>query len=133
MGAPEQTVAPGRDQFMDMQVEDLADGVTNVAFRGRLDTVAAGAIDLKFSAVADSKRAIVVDLAGVNFLGSLGIRVLILGAKALNNKGGKLVLLCPDENTYSVLKTARIDEIIPIMFDRAAAIAAVRPAPTPAA
>jgi anti-sigma B factor antagonist len=118
---------------MDMQVEDLADGVTNVALRGRLDTVGAGVIDLKFNAVAGSKRAIVVDLAGVNFLASLGIRVLVLGAKAVKNKGGKFVLLSPDENTYSVLKTAGIDEIIPIMFDRAAAIAAVRPAPAPPA
>jgi len=113
---------------MDMQVEDLADGVTNVALRGRLDTVGAGAIDLKFNAVAGSKRAIVVDMAGVSFLASLGIRVLVLGAKAVRNKGGKLVLLSPDENAYAVLKTSGIDEIIPILFDRAEAIAAVRPA-----
>jgi len=113
---------------MDMQVEELDGGVTNVVLRGRLDTVGAGAIDLKFNVVAGSKRAVVVDLAGVDFLASLGIRVLVMGAKAVKNKGGKLVLLSPDENVHSVLKTAGIEQLIPILFDRSAAIAAVRPA-----
>jgi anti-sigma B factor antagonist len=112
---------------MDMQVEELDGGVTNVVLRGRLDTVGAGVIDLKFNAVAGSKRAIVVDLSAVDFLASLGIRVLIIGAKAVKNKGGKLVLLSPDENVHSVLKTAGIEQLIPVMFDRSAAIAAVRP------
>jgi anti-sigma B factor antagonist len=111
---------------MDMQVEELDGGVTNVMLRGRLDTVGAGAIDLKFSAVAGSKRAIVVDLSGIDFLASLGIRVLVMGAKAVRNKGGKLVLLSPDENVHSVLTTAGIEQLIPILFDRPAAIAAVQ-------
>ena len=81
----------------------------------------------KFNAVAGSKRAIVVDLSAVDFLASLGIRVLVIGAKTVKNKGGKLVLLSPDENVHSVLKTAGIEQLIPVMFDRSAAIAAVRP------
>ncbi len=110
-----------------MLVEEWDGGVTSVVLRGRLDTIGAGKIDLKFSAVAGAKRAIVVDLSSVDFLASLGIRVLVLGAKAVRNKGGKVVLLSPDENVHSVLKTAGIQEIIPIVFDRSAAIAAVQP------
>ena len=112
---------------MDMQIEELDGGVTNVVLRGRLDTVGAGVIDLKFNAVAGSKRAIIVDMSGVDFLASLGIRVLVIGAKAVRNKGGKLVILSPDENVHSVLKTAGIELLIPVLFDRAAAIAAVKP------
>jgi anti-anti-sigma factor len=112
---------------MDMQVEELDGGVTNVVLRGRLDTVGAGIIDLKFNVIAGSKRAIIVDLSGVDFLASLGIRVLVMGAKAVRNKGGKVVLFSPGENVSSVLKTAGIDQLIPVMFDRSAAIAAVRP------
>jgi anti-sigma B factor antagonist len=111
---------------MEMQVEDLTNGVTMVALRGRLDMVGAGVIDLKFSAVAGSKRSIVVDLSAVEFLASLGIRVLVMGAKSVRNKGGRLVLLSPQDDVNAVLTTAGIDEIIPIVFDRADAIAAVQ-------
>jgi anti-sigma B factor antagonist len=107
---------------MDMQVEELDGGVTNVMLRGRLDTVGAGAIDLKFSAVAGSKRAIVVDLSGIDFLASLGIRVLVMGAKAVRNKGGKLVLLSPDENVPSCsidrLPSQRSSRVEPGAHDR---------------
>jgi anti-anti-sigma factor len=111
---------------MDMQVEDLDSGVTNITLRGRLDTVAAGDIDLKFSTVVGAKRAIVVDMSGVDFLASLGIRVLVMGAKAVRNKGGKVVLLSPDANVHSVLKIAGIDQLIPIVFDRATALSIVQ-------
>jgi len=111
---------------MDMQVEDFNGGVAIITLRGRLDMTGAGLIDLKFSAVAGSKRSIVVDMSAVDFLASLGIRVLVMGARAVKNKGGRLVLLSPQDNVKLVLTTAGIDDVIPIMFDRADAIAAVQ-------
>jgi anti-anti-sigma factor len=110
---------------MDMVVEELDGGITNVALRGRLDTNGAGAIDLPFSVVAGAKRAVVVDLSEVDFLASLGIRVLLTGAKAVQRKGGKLVILTPDGNVSTVLKTAGIDTLIPIFHERGAALASV--------
>jgi anti-sigma B factor antagonist len=114
--------------FMDMIVEETDGGVTNVILRGRLDTAGADSIDLRFNAVAGAKRAVVVDLSNVNLLTSLGIRVLLLGARAVKSKGGKLVILSPDANVRAVLQAARTDTLIPIFDDRNAAIAAVSPA-----
>jgi anti-anti-sigma factor len=114
------------DRSMDMDVEEIEGGITNVVLRGRLDTAGAGAIDLKFNVIAGAKRAVVVDLSNVAFMASLGIRLLVMGAKTITRKGGKLVILSPDENVHAVLKTAGIDQLIPIMFDRSAAIEAVR-------
>ena len=48
------------------------------------------------------------------------------GAKAVKGNGGKLILLSPDEYVRDVLNTAGIDLVMPIMFDRNDAIAAVR-------
>jgi anti-sigma B factor antagonist len=110
---------------MEMQVQEREGGVTNVVLRGRLDTVGAGAIDLNFNVVAGAKHAIIVDLSEVDFLSSLGIRVLVMGARAVKNKGGKTVVFSPAENVSSALRTARIDELIPVISDRAAALAAV--------
>jgi anti-sigma B factor antagonist len=112
---------------MEMLVDELDGGVTSVALRGRLDTAGAGLIDLKFSVLAGARRALVVDLSGVSFLGSLGIRTLMVGAKTVASKGGKMVLLAPLPEVASVLKTARIDLLIPVLYERDAAIAAVSP------
>ena len=60
------------DQLVEMQVEELDGGVTNVVLRGRLDSVGAEAIEGPFNAVAGAKRAIVVDLSQVTFLTSRG-------------------------------------------------------------
>lgn len=113
---------------MDIHIEESDGDITNVVLRGLLDTAGARAIDLKFNTVAGARRAIVVDLSAVDFLTSLGIRLLVVGAKAVKNKGGKLVLLSPTENALAVLNMVAIEQLIPVVFDRGAAIAAVRSA-----
>jgi anti-sigma B factor antagonist len=114
-----------KESDMEMDIEEADGGVAFVILRGRLDTVGANAIDLKFNAIAGARRAVVVDLSQVDFLASLGIRVLVLGARAVKNKGGKLVILSPNEGVRSVLSAARTDTLIPIFPDRATAVAAV--------
>jgi anti-sigma B factor antagonist len=111
--------------LMQMRIEEVGGGVTGVILRGRLDTAGVDGIDLLFKAIAESKRAIVVDLSQVDFLSSLGIRMLMSGARAVRNQGGKLVLLSPNENVRSVLQTAGIEDLIPVVFDHPAAVAAV--------
>ncbi len=110
---------------MDMVVDELDGGVTNVALRGRFDTNGAEAVDLRFSVIAGSKTAVVVDLSEVDFLASLGIRVLVTSAKAVQRKGGKLVIVAPEGNVLMVLKTAGMETLIQIFPERTAAIAAV--------
>ena len=61
----------------------------------------------------------------MNFLTSYAIRVLLVGAKIAHSKGGKLVLLCPDNNVAKVLRTARVDALIPLHQSESAATAAL--------
>jgi len=114
-----------RETDMEMDFEEAGGGVVFVILRGRLDTAGANAIDLKFNAIAGARRAIVVDLSQVDFLASLGIRVLVLGARAVKNKGGKLVILSPNQDVSGVLSATRTDTLIPIFPDRPTAVAAV--------
>lgn len=109
---------------MDMIVDDL-EGVTNVALKGRFDTQGAEAVDLRFSVLAGSKTALVVDLTDVDFLASLGIRVLVTTAKTVQRKGGKLVIVVPEGNVLMVLRTAGMESLIPMFPERAAAVAAL--------
>jgi hypothetical protein len=96
---------------MDMAVGPLAPGVAKIVLDGRLDIARANAIDLQFNAVAGSHKAIVVDLAGVSFLASIGIRTLLLAA----NPGTEV------ERVLSVIGAA---ELMPIYRDTGAALAA---------
>jgi len=110
---------------MDMAVEDLAGGVTKVVLRGRFDTTGAVVIELPFNKLVTEKKRIMVDLSAVNFLASYAIRVLLVGAKIVNGKGGRLVLVCPDNNVAKVLKTAGTDALIPLHHSESAATAAL--------
>jgi len=112
---------------LDMAVEEVGDGGTKVILRGRFDTTGAILIEMPFNALAQEKRSIVVDLSGVNFLSSYGIRVLLVGAKTVKSKGGKLAILCPGGNVAKVLQVAGTDALIPVFPTQDAALAAVAP------
>ena len=61
---------------------------------------------------ACSQRLVIVDMNAVSFLTSMGIRSLMLVAKAVSRRGGKMVLLNPDTNVGQVLEM--IEDLIPI-------------------
>jgi anti-anti-sigma factor len=112
---------------MDLSVQELDNGITVVALRGRLDTVWAGEMESSFTTVAGSKQAVVLDLSEVSFLGSLGMRMFVQGGTMVIRRGGKFAILSPDPNITKVLKVAAIDSLIPILHDRDAALAAILP------
>jgi len=112
---------------MDLALEDDANGVTRVLLRGRIDTTRAVLIELPFNTLAAEKNALVVDLTDVEFLSSYGLRVLLMAAKITHRKGGKLAIVCPDNNVAKVLRTSGGSELIPVFRDPEAAAAALAP------
>ena len=58
-----------------------------------------GEIELPFTALAATRPiAVLVDLTGVSFLASVGLRCIIQSAKALDLKGGRMALLVGDNH-----------------------------------
>jgi stage II sporulation protein AA (anti-sigma F factor antagonist) len=110
---------------MEMSIEAFSDSVTKVVLNGRLDMQGAQKIDLPFSALAGSHRKVIVDLSQVVFMASMGIRTLVLTAKSIKSKGGRLILLDPVGAVEKVLVESGIDMIIPITHGLDAAIGAV--------
>lgn len=108
-----------------MATEPVAAGVVKVILEGRLDITGAGIIDLQFNAIAGSHRGVIVDLGSVSFLASIGIRTLLLGAKAVQRRGGTFVLLNPVEDVVKVLEVTGVIDLMPIYRDNDAALAAV--------
>ena len=111
---------------MQMDVVQLGDGVTRVNLAGRMDIEGTQAIDLKFTALTANRRAaVIVDLSQVSFLASIGMRTLLSSAKALAQKGGRMVILNPQPMVASALATAGIDTLVPVFPDLDAARAAL--------
>ncbi len=108
-----------------MTPAELDMGFVKIQLNGRLDGAAAGQIELRFNTIAGAKRAVIVDLSQVTFLASMGMRMLLIGAKTMASKGGKMALLAPAAEIAAVLKTARIDALIPIYDRPDAALAGV--------
>ena len=106
---------------MDIRFETLPSGAALIVLTGRLDIQGAAAVDLRFSAVAAANRAVVVDMAGVSFLASMGLRTLILGAKSMRGKAGRMVLWRPQPLVEEVLTTSGTQALLPVALDLAEA------------
>jgi anti-sigma B factor antagonist len=110
---------------MPISVHDLDGNVTKVVLSGRLDIVGAREIEMPMAVVAGSRRAVIVDLSAVEFMASLGLRGIVVSARSIISKRGKIVLLMPQPQVEDVITTTGIDTMIPIYHDEPAAIAAV--------
>ena len=102
---------------MKIDVLELENGITKLVLSGRMDIEGASAADMKFSVISGSKKKVIVDLSDVSFMASLGLRTLMISAKSLANKGGKMVLLNPQPNVEKVLETTGVNTVIPIVRD----------------
>jgi len=103
---------------MELAVNELESGILGINLSGRMDIMGTQQIDLKFTALASTRRAqILVDLSNVTFIASIGIRTLINNAKAQKLRGGCMVLYKPSNQVEEVLRATGIDTIIPIAHD----------------
>lgn len=87
--------------------------LTHVRLVGRLDAAGAEAIGLRFTAaVAAAPRPALVDFSGVDFVASMGLRLLISAARALRQKGAGLCLYAPQPAVREVLEDAGVDQLL---------------------
>jgi anti-sigma B factor antagonist len=109
-----------------LEIVQLPGEVCRLSLRGRLDTPGVDAVETRVYA-ALSRGHGVVDLTGVTFLASLGIRMLITAAKSVHKRGARLVLVSPRGLVDDALRHSSIDDIIPVAPDLDAALALLGP------
>ena len=104
---------------MAIRYADVTEDLRRIFLSGRLDTVGSEQIATQFAELTESaKRGVVVHLSEVRFLSSMGIRVLIGGAKALQAKGGRMVLhVAENEVIIRTLEATGVDQLIPVFED----------------
>ena len=104
-----------RNRAMEISVSQFGELGTKVVLVGKLDISGAEKIDVPLATVAGSTGNIVVDMAGVDFIASIGIRHLVMAAKTVARKSGMLVLLDPNPIVTDVLFTSGLQAILPIV------------------
>lgn len=111
---------------MELKVTEV-EGATLLKLDGRLDTVGATRIETQFnaSAVAPGRPAL-VDLAGVSFLASLGIRMLVTAARSLAGRGHKLVLFGANPSVAEVIEISGLSRLLVVAPSQDEALALAR-------
>ena len=98
-----------------MHYSELDNGINLIKLGGKLDIIGSSEIENKFAGYCSGDKVrVIVDLAQVDFLASIGIRLLVLTAKSVSARGGKMVLLNPTAEVQGVLEVTGIPAIIPI-------------------
>jgi len=111
---------------MEIATEELPGGITRVILVGSLDIAGAAAVDLRMNEIADAHEIVLVDLRQVSFIGSMGLSALVAPARTIKSRGGKMVLVGPNQMVGEVLKSTLVDTFIPVFSDLETAIAAVQ-------
>jgi anti-sigma B factor antagonist len=100
---------------MEMTISDFGEAIKKVTLVGKLDIMGADEIGLPLAALAGSRGNIVVDMTAVEFIASIGIRQLVLAAKAVARGAGKLVLLDPNPIVTQVLAVSGLEQLLPVV------------------
>ncbi|TCJ11803.1 anti-sigma factor antagonist [Parasulfuritortus cantonensis] len=109
---------------MDIAFDELPGQTKRILLNGRLDLKGSGEVDLRFTSLTTTDgHNVVVDMSGVNFIASIGMRLLLSCAKAKASRGGKMALYGLQPMVKEALETAGIDNLIPLYADEASALA----------
>src|SRR5262245_39254965 len=111
-------------EHMELEIKDRSDQITHLAVRGRLDTDGVGKIELQFTShTVPRGKPLLLDMSEVTFLSSLGLRMLLTVAKALDRRGAKMALLNPQPPVREILRLSGFDQLIPVHQDEGTAMA----------
>jgi len=113
---------------MQLESEEITGEVTRVRLTGTMDLAGAEEIGLRLSVLAGSRKYLLVDLEGVSFLSSMGIRGLLGAAKTVLRRGGKMVLIKPNATVEKVLTATGCDGLMPIAGSDEEALGLLAPA-----
>lgn len=108
---------------MNIEVNERENGIVEIVLNGRLDITGSAEIETQFTFnVATKKTAVLVNMSGVTFIASIGMRLLLSNARSANKRGGKMVLYNPSDLVEDALKIAGIDQLIPIYHNEETAV-----------
>ena len=84
---------------------ELNESVSIVTVTGRVDSVTAAALDTELTKIVSEHKQIVLDLKGVDYLSSAGVRAIIKALRSAEKSGGGVKLAHIPNVVAEVLET----------------------------
>lgn len=107
---------------MEITVRELKD-VDVVTVTGRVDSNTAPRMDQTLKGLVDNRRhRIVLDLSGVDYMSSAGLRAMVSCLRSVQKWMGNLHLANPSKRVQDVLELAGLDTVFKIYEDQVAAV-----------
>lgn len=95
--------------------EVLDSGLMKIALTGSLDAPGAMAIEEQFrDRLKERGGNVILDMSGLDYMSSYGLRMILMSAKTLHDKGGGLYLAAPTNRVLEVIKVAGYDTMFPV-------------------
>ncbi len=111
---------------MHISIVDDSGPTAKLSLTGKLDVVGADQVAAPLASLSSTKRSLLIDMAGVTFLTSPGIRQLVAASRALARAGGRLVLLKPNQTVVDVLSLTGVRDLMTIVGNEGEAAAALQ-------
>ena len=100
---------------MEIHYHELENNIRVLKLVGSLDILGVGDVETKFTGYcAGESPRVLVDLTNVDYLASIGIRLLLINAKSVASRKGRVVLLNPNPEVKDILEVSGISAIIPV-------------------
>lgn len=100
------------------------DNATTLSLNGRIDTATAPELEQAINRVIDGgQRKVLLDFAGISYISSGGLRVLLATAKKLKNPGDKFGICALSPEVLKILKLAGFTSIFSIYASEGEALA----------
>ena len=108
---------------MNYEIVPIAPDICRVVLDGRADAAAVDVVEIALTAaLRDVEGHVVIDLADVPFMGSMGIRMLISLARLVVRRGGRIAMTGVQPQVLEVFETMALFDLIPHAPDPDAAL-----------
>lgn len=109
---------------MEISTNDVA-GVTFVSLKGDIKSTTSGDVmDALVGLVKAGSNKLLINLGGVDFISSAGLRSILVAAKLLKNSNGQMRICSANESVAKVLETSGFTNLVALYADESEALAA---------
>lgn len=101
---------------MDLEIRKEINGTAlTMVLNGMLNKITMNIFDEEFRAASEGMKEVILDFSGVNYLSSAGLRSLLQATKQMEQQGGALMVLHPQEAVMDVFEMTKFSRFIRIV------------------
>ncbi|MEO6627170.1 MAG: STAS domain-containing protein [Aquihabitans sp.] len=101
------------EEILSIEIKE-SDGEVVITIVGELDPYTSGDLDAVFAGLATPPERVVLDLAGVGFIDSAGLRVILSANQLMELRSSRLILRSPSETALRILEITALLETLTV-------------------